>query len=220
MKRVTKKESSIARRKANELLKQFKNKLKDKYKFSCRIVGSATWNIITKNKDGFWDVDYQILLTKNSKEYKDNKLSNPTQIKEDFFNILNNKYKNDKTKKVENSTTAITYIDSNNKFSIDFVIIKLFPDNHEIIRRNNKAQSSINEYTWNELKKHNEAYDFFSKLNPKEKENLIEDYILPHKIKEKEKNDGDPSKKSSCEVFIEEVNNYEYRKGNKRLYRK
>ena len=94
------------------------------------------------------------------------------------------------------------------KYSYDFVIIKLFPKNKEIIRRNNKKNSSINEFTWNQLPKCNEAYQEFNTLSFSEKQDLIENHILPRKKIEKQKNDNDATKKSSCEIFIEEVNNY------------
>ena len=214
MKRVTKKQSSQARNFANKLLKELQKEIKIKYKFTTKLVGSAKYNTILKDEDGLFDVDYQIILTKNSKEYKKNRLSNSTEIKEDFFNFFNEKYKNNKYFKVENSTTAITLIDSSHKFSFDFVIIKLFPDNNEIIRRNNKRNSTTNEYTWNKLPDLDNAYSIFNDMNSTDKIVLIEEYILPRKIKEKKKSDNDPTKITSVEVFIEEVNNYEFRRKN------
>ena len=208
MKRVTKKQSSSARKFAKKIINYLHNELRDKYIFAERLVGSAKWNTILKDKNGFWDIDYQFLLTRKSKENLNNKLKNATKIKNDFFNCLNEKYKNDKNFKVENSTTAITLINLKDKYSYDFVIIKLFPKNKEIIRRNNKKNSSINEFTWNQLPKCNEAYKEFNKLSFSEKQDLIENHILPRKKIEKQKNDNDTTKKSSCEIFIEEVNNY------------
>ena len=214
MKRVTKKQGSQARNFANKLLKELQKELKIKYKFTTKLVGSAKYNTILKDEDGWFDVDYQIILTKNSKEYKKNCLSNSTGIKEDFFNFFNEKYKNNKCFKVENSTTAITLIDYSHKFSFDFVIIKLYPDNNEIIRRNNKCNSTKNEYTWNKLSDLNDAYSIFNDMNSTDKIVLIEEYILPRKIKEKKKFDTDQTKRTSVEVFIEEVNNYEFRRKN------
>ena len=214
MKRVTKKQSSQARNFANKLLKKLQKEIKIKYKFTTKLVGSAKYNTILKDEDGWFDVDYQIILTKNSKEYKKNRLSNSTGIKEDFFNFFNEKYKNNKYFKVENSTTAITLIDYSHKFSFDFVIIKLYPDNNEIIRRNNKCNSTKNEYTWNKLSDLNHAYSIFNDMNSTDKIVLIEEYILPRKIKEKKKFDTDQTKRTSVEVFIEEVNNYEFRRKN------
>lgn len=212
MERVTKKQSSEARKFAKEVLNSLHNKLRDKYTFAERLVGSAQWNTILKDSKGFWDIDYQLLLTSNSKEYLKNGLKNATKIKNDFFNYLNEAFKNNKNFRVENSTTAVTLINLRDKYSYDFVIIRLFPQNEEIIRRNNKRNSNINEFTWNQLPKFNDAYKKLDKLSPFEKQDLIENYVLPRKVIEKRKNDNDPSKKSSCEVFIEEVNNYVRRK--------
>ena len=212
MERVTKKQSSEARKFAKVVLNYLHNELSDKYTFAERLVGSAQWNTILKDSKGFWDIDYQLLLTSNSKEYLKNGLKDATKIKNDFFNCLNKFFKNNKNFRVENSTTAVTLINLTDKYSYDFVIIRLFPQNTEIIRRNNKRNSSINEFTWNQLPKFNDAYKKLDKLSPFEKQDLIENYVLPRKVIEKRKNDNDPSKKSSCEVFIEEVNNYVRRK--------
>lgn len=217
MKRVTRKESSKAREFANNILIFYHKNLKSKYKFTQRIVGSAKYNTVLKDKDGYWDVDYQIFLTKKSREYKNNGLKYATTIKNNFFDCLNEKYKNNNRYCIQNSTTAITVIDKKEKFSIDFVILRVFPDNKEIIRRNNKLKSNINEFTWNQLRKYNDAYKIFNLFSNEEKKDLIENYVLPKKAKEKEKNDNDPTKKSSCELFIEEVNNYAVRKRNNRL---
>lgn len=214
MNRVTKKESTNARKCAKDILKYFHNTLRDKYKFTERLVGSAQWNTILKDNSGHWDIDYQIILTSNSNEYKINGLKHATQIKNDFFNCLNDVFNDNKKIRIENSTTAITYVDIENNFSIDFVIIKLFPFNKEIIRRNNKENSSVNEFTWNPLRKFNQAYEKMKSLTSFQKQDLIQNYIFPKKIIEKQKKDSDPSRKSSCEIFIEEVNNYVVKKQN------
>lgn len=208
MERVTKKQSSEAREFAKEVMNYLHNELSDKYTFAERLVGSAQWNTILKDNNGFWDIDYQLLLTSNSEEYLKNGLKNATKIKNDFFNCLNEVFRNNRNFRVENSSTAVTLINLKDKYSYDFVIIRLFPENKEIIRRNNKRNSSINEFTWNQLPKFNDAYKKLDKLSPMKKQDLIENHILPRKIIEKQKNENDPTKKSSCEVFIEEVNNY------------
>lgn len=208
MERVTKKQSSEAREFAKKVMNYLHNKLSDKYTFAERLVGSAQWNTILKDNNSFWDIDYQLLLTSNSEEYLKNGLKNATKIKNDFFNCLNEVFRNNRNFRVENSSTAVTLINLKDKYSYDFVIIRLFPENKEIIRRNNKRNSSINEFTWNQLPKFNDAYKKLDKLSPMKKQDLIENHILPRKIIEKQKNENDPTKKSSCEVFIEEVNNY------------
>ncbi len=205
MKRITRKESSPARQLANKLIQSLQMSMKDHYLFVAKLVGSACWNTIIKEKGKPWDVDYQILLLNDSNEYIDNKFNNPTKIKEDFFNYFNNLLKNKNGFRVENSTTAITIINKNSGYSFDFVIIK---DKNQIIRRNNTDGSGKNIYTWNKLKKYNQAYDKFNNLSPDAKTDLIENHILPRKLKEKAKYDNDPTKRSSCELFLEEVNNY------------
>ena len=72
MERVTKKQSSEAREFAKEVLNFLHNELSDKYAFAERLVGSAQWNTILKDSKGFWDIDYQLLLTSNSEEYLKN----------------------------------------------------------------------------------------------------------------------------------------------------
>ena len=205
--RLTITESKIGRQRAARIIKDVQTLLSDKYIFCPRLVGSAAWGTAVKDDKGEYDLDYQLLLTPNSPEYIDNQLSNPTQIKNDFLKAFIKA--STKHEIIENSTTAITLINKDHKpFHIDFVIIKLLPDNNQIIRRNNKAHSSINEYTWNQLPRFNDAYYFFNLLTPKEKQYLIEQIIIPKKIIEKKKSDNDPSKISSSALFIREVNNY------------
>lgn len=206
--RITKKQSSIARQRANKILRDVQKNLKNKYTFATRLVGSGAWGTMVEDENGEYDLDYQILLTKNSKVYKENGFNNPTQIKKDFISAFEKRL--NENENIENSKTAITLINTDNKpYHIDFVIIRLYPENHEIIRRNNKKEtSSINENTWNELPQWNDAYDYFKNLSLNEKQHLIEDIIIPKKQKEKAKPENDPTKISSAALFVREVNNY------------
>ena len=142
------------------------------------MVGSAQWNIVLKDVDGFFDLDFQLLLTKNSQKiknfnYNKEKKNEATMIKEDFFNYMNKKYNDRERYKVENSTTSITFINKKSKYSIDFVLIKTFPDNNMIIRRSNSLDNPTkNSYVWNKLSNNNIAYALFNNLSPKEKEDL------------------------------------------------
>lgn len=214
MHRVTLNESAIARNMSNSLVKDLRAHFKGTYVFADKLVGSAQWNTIIKDKNGMYDLDIQLILTKNSK----GDLDNPTEIKDRFFNYLNNKYKNKRNFTVENSTTAITFIDKEHKYSIDFVLIRVKSNEYEIIRRNNDDSNiTINRYTWNKLKKYNEAYDKLNNLTPLQKIDLIENYILPKKQKEKEKDKNNPTYKCSSQIFIEEVNKYVANKKNNRL---
>lgn len=220
--RVKKSEIKQSLAKAQNIIKDLHlhfNKEKE-YKFTERLVGSAKWNIVLKDKNGFYDLDFQILLTNNSKKmknesWKQEDKNEATMIKDDFFNYINETYSDRNKYGVENSTTSITFIDKENKFSIDFVLIKILSENNQIIRRNNSAENpTVNNYVWNELSENNEAYTKFKNLSPIEKEDVIENYILPRKKKEKEKDSNDPSLISSSRIFKEEVNNYVARKEN------
>lgn len=206
--RITKKQCSIARQRATAIIDDIQKLLKDEYTFAWRIVGSGAWGTMVEDNNGEYDLDYQLLLTVSSKVYKENGLSDPTQIKKDFLSAFN-KVLNGK-ERLQDSTTAITLINKDSKpYHIDFVIIRLFPDNHEIIRRNNTNESpSVNTYTWNELPIWNEAYTKFKGLSAQEKQDLIENYIIPKKALEKAKNENDPTKISSSALFVREVNNY------------
>lgn len=211
MKRITRKQSLPARRFADNLIKKIRNALKEDYRFDVRLVGSAKWNTILKIENELWDVDYQILLSNKSKEFKNNQFNDPTKIKEDFFNCFSSLFTKKNGFIVQNSTTAITVINNNSGYSFDFVLIK---NGNQIIRRNNNDGSGKNIYTWNTLPKYNLIYETFIKLVPKQKQDLIENHILRRKEKEKRKDKNDPTRKSSFVIFIEEVNNYVNRKRN------
>ena len=208
-KRVTRKKCSIARQRADTLLNDVQKKVKDKYRFDKRLVGSGAWGTMIEDDKGEYDLDYQILLSKNSPVYKKNKaFPDPTEIKNEFVSAFTKCLKGKEN--VENSTTAITLINKDGKpYHIDFVIIKTLPENNLIIRRNNKKETpQYNEFTWNELPKWKEAYSYFRSLTPKEKQYLIKNIIIPKKQKEKTKPENDPYKISSSELFVREVNNY------------
>lgn len=212
-KRVTRKQCSNARQRANKLMQEVQKNLKNKYKFATRVVGSRIWGTMIEDSNGEYDLDYQILLSKNSPVCKKNQpLPNPTQIKNDFKAAFDKCLNRNEI--IQNSTTALTLINTDDKpYHIDFVIIRFIPDNNEIIRRNNKRETpTINEFTWNPLPKWKEAYTYFKKLPPDEKRYLIEDIIIPAKQEEKEKSENDATKISSSALFVREVNAYADRK--------
>ena len=208
VKRISKKSSSIARERAIKIINDVQKLLKEKYVFAWRMVGSGAWGTMIEDQNGEYDLDYQLLLTRKSKAYKDNKLSDPTVIKNDFISAFNRVLKG--KEKIENSTTAITLINEDGKpYHIDFVIIRLFPENNEIIRRNNRKETpNRNEFTWNQLPGWNEAYERFRQLPAAEKRYLIDEVIIPKKALEKAKNETDPYKIYSSALFVREVNDY------------
>lgn len=208
VKRVSKKKCFIARQRAVKIIHDVRKLLREKYVFAWRMVGSGAWGTMIEDQNGEYDLDYQLLLTRKSKAYKDNKLSDPTAIKNEFISAFNRVLKG--KEKIENSTTAITLINEDGKpYHIDFVIIRLYPENTEIIRRNNRKETpSYNEFTWNQLPGWNEAYDRFRQLPIEEKRYLVDEVIIPMKALEKAKSETDPSKLSSSALFVREVNNY------------
>ena len=210
-KRLTRRKQKSIRNVAHNIINYWHKELKGSYVFTQRIVGSGALGTMLIDDNGDYDIDYQILLTRKSKL----NLSNATKIKNDFYEKLQSyKDKNHKDVKVENSTTAITYkcLSNGQNFHIDFVIIKTFPQNNQIIRRNIRKETiTKNEFTWNTLPKYNEVYKIFRGWSNDKKAKFIE-HLLPMKIKEKEKNENDPTKISSSQLFIREVNNYDNKK--------
>jgi len=210
IRRVYRKEQKCARSRAHKILNDVNEALKGGYRFYWRLVGSGAWGTMIKDSNGEYDLDYQILLSNKSFAYDQNSksFSSPTTIKNDFVRAFTMQKTDHET--VENSTTAITL--TNNEFQpfhIDFVIINPMSNPNQIIRRNNKKESiSVNEFTWNELPNRHEAYDYFSSLAPDEKEKLVNQHIIPAKVNEKKKNERDPTKLSSSDVFVREVMNY------------
>ena len=155
MKLITRKASSEARQRADRIICDVHKLLGKEYIFFCRPIGSQTRRCIVQDKNGKYDLDYQIVLTQNSKGDLD-----PTSIKKRFlwaFTSVRNK-----NEKVEDSTTVITVRCSKDgckfnveteKFSFDFVIIN--PDETCRIRRNGE-----NQYTWVQLPtKHTDIYN-------------------------------------------------------------
>lgn len=198
-------ESKEARQRATKLIQEVRkhSKIKGRYKFCHRLIGSGKRRCIVKDSNGKYDLDYQIILTKNSKQGD----SNPTQIKADFFQAFSD-CKN-LNEKVENSTTVVTVRTAKNqgafeaskeKFTFDFVIISI--DESKRIRRN-----APNAYTWVQLPSKNAyIYEKFNGLSANDQKRLLEEYIIPRVIAEKEKNETD--RISSVHIFYEEVNNH------------
>lgn len=201
-KRVSKKSAKICRQRAIILLKDVQEDLKNKFKFNFKLVGSGSWYTIIKNKEGFFDLDYQIILTKNSKE----KLSDATNIKNEFFKAFKKNIKNT-IENIEDSTTAITIVDDSHKFSIDFVIIKTTHEGSFIIKRKNEDYRNL--CVWNKLKiSCYNLYDFFNNLSFFDKQFIIEKMVIPQKIIEKSKDEKKQITCSSYEIFLSKINEY------------
>lgn len=198
--RVSKKKSSISRTRARKIISDVRTVLKDKYKFSDRLVGSAARNTIVTTGNEFYDLDYQLILTKKSKKELD-----ANTVRNTFYSAFDNVRNN--SEHIENSTTSITILSQEHKYSIDFVIIKLYPESNLINRRNNKKENiTVNDFNWNQLPNVNDAYFKFKNMIAIEKQDVCDNYIIPRKCIEKSK--AKEARISSMRIFIEEINNY------------
>ena len=194
-----------ARVRAHKLIEDVRKhvSIHNHYKFFCRPIGSQKRRCVVKDNNGKYDLDFQIVLTKNSQDGD----SDPTAIKKAFLRAFTDCRNHNE--KVEDSTTVVTIRCSKNqgtfdaskeKFSFDFVIISI--DEEKRIRRNGQ-----NQYTWVQLPTHNTyIYDRFHRLTPLQQRELLEKYLLPKVIVEKQKNEG--SRCPTIVLFYREVNNY------------
>ena len=80
VKLITRKASSEARQRADRIIRDVHKLLGKEYRFFCRPIGSQTRRCIVQDKNGKYDLDYQIVLTENSKGDLD-----PTSIKKRFL---------------------------------------------------------------------------------------------------------------------------------------
>ena len=195
--RVSRKSSRKARHRALKIIHDAQKELRKKgYRFSFQLVGSGKWCLIFKDKNDWYDLDYQLMLTKNCKKYL---LDNPIQIRKDFIEAFKANT-NDSEEEIDRNT-AITVKDKLNKFSFDFVIFAYFPDNKFILRKNNN--SSKNGYTWNQYSEF-ELCEKFKELLWYQKREIIENYVVPAKIKAKLNGD----KRKSFQIFLDEINRW------------
>ncbi len=178
------------------------------YKFVLRPIGSQSRRCVIKDNHGKYDLDYQIVLTKNSKDGD----ADPTAIKKAFLQAFTECRNNNE--KVEDSTTVVTvrcsksqdiFDVSKEKFSFDFVIISI--DEEKRIRRNGPSR-----YTWNELPSRNTyIYERYKKLSSIQQRDLLEKFLIPKILEEKQKNEN--LRCPTIELFYQEVNNY-YQRNN------
>ncbi|MCM1532883.1 MAG: hypothetical protein NC114_11540 [Ruminococcus flavefaciens] len=202
---ITHRASSEARQRAHKLVEDVRahHLIKNHYKFFCRPIGSQKRRCIVQDKNGKYDLDFQIVLTKNSKDGD----SDPTAIKKDFLQAFTD-YSNH-NERVEDSKTVVTVRCSKSdgkfdadqeKFSFDFVIISI--DEEKRIRRNGQSQ-----YTWVQLpQKNSYIYERFRRLTVKQQKELLETYLLPKIIEEKKKDES--IRQATIVLFYNEINNY------------
>ena len=182
--------------------------MKGKYKMTFRIAGSGCWGTMIRKPDGSYDLDYQIFITHNSKDFQESVINNPKKVKDDIRNTFTRLKNNGESFK--DSTTAITLTNKNESvpYTIDFVIITDINGRSNIIRQDKKSKPP--RYFWNELpSKYNESYTYFKKLDSEEKRDIIE-RVIRRKCQMIHNPNPD---RSSSEIMIEEINNHAGRKG-------
>ena len=193
-----------ARQRAYKLVRDLRkhSKIYKLYRFNVKLIGSQKRRCVIQDSDGKYDLDYQIVLTKNCKGSL-----KPTDIKKAFFRAFTDCA--NKNEKVEDSTTVVTvrcsksnssFDASKEKFSFDFVIIDCIETKR--IRRNGD-----NKYTWVELpNKNTYIYDRFNRLDGNTQRKLLEEFVIPKVIEEKKKHES--IRKASIDIFYEGVNNF------------
>ena len=200
--RITRREQKIARTRANCLLQEMRQSLRDRYRMTFRIAGSGCWGTMVRKPDGSYDLDYQIFITRNSKDYESIK-KDPKKVKDAIrgaFDRLKNKGESFK-----DSTTAITLTNSLESvhYTIDFVILTEIDGETNIIRQDKTSKPP--RYFWNQLpQKYEDSYRYFKGLGSDEKRTII-DRVIERKCRELHKPVRD---KSSSEIMIEEINNH------------
>ena len=193
LKRATKKQTQIAMLKSEKILRTIRGELKKKgYHFYTDVVGSRRFNTILVEDCEPYDIDVRLCITTNTKEKS-------AQVIFDTFYEEFYKLRNDNISVVKGTQSIKCQFYNLKKliFTIEYVIVR--EDNIIRLDKNTKKRH------WVQLKKKYETiYESFENLTSAEKENLIENYVIPLKIINK--NNGEP--KDSISVFIEGYNNF------------
>ena len=121
------------------------------------LVGSGARNMITRNGDGPYDLDYNLLIMKAEERYwNDLRL-----LKETVRNALNRAERREFFSDAQDSTSCLTALlhfkdTPNVEFSFDVAIIKKNPNGNYMRLVHNK---SWNQYTWNEVPNSHQVKD-------------------------------------------------------------
>ena len=121
------------------------------------LVGSGARNMITRNGDGPYDLDYNLLIMKAEERYwNDLRL-----LKETVRNALNRAERREFFSDAQDSTSCLTALlhfkdTPNVEFSFDVAIIKKNPNGNYMRLVHNKPW---NQYTWNEVPNSHQVKD-------------------------------------------------------------
>ena len=130
------------------------------------LVGSGARNMITRDGDGPYDLDYNLLVMKADDEYCD-----PRLLKDTIRNALNKAVGGKFFSDAQDSTSCLTALlhfgkTSNIKFSFDVAIIKKNPNGNymRLIHNKNVYALGWDQYTWNEVPNSHQVKDRADKL--------------------------------------------------------
>lgn len=121
------------------------------------LIGSGARNMITRNGEGPYDLDYNLLIMKAEERYwNDLRL-----LKETVRNALNRAERNEFFSDAQDSTSCLTALlhfkdTPTVEFSFDVAIIKKNPNGNYMRLIHNKPW---NQYTWNEVPRSHQVKD-------------------------------------------------------------
>ena len=125
------------------------------------LVGSGARNMITRNGNGPYDLDYNLLVMKADNEYRDPRLLKDT-IRNDLNKAVGGKFFSDTQDSTSCLTALLHFKDTPNvEFSFDVAIIKKNPNGNymRLIHNKNAYALGWDQYTWNEVPNSHQVKD-------------------------------------------------------------
>ena len=125
------------------------------------LVGSGARNMITRNGDGPYDLDYNLLVVKADDEYSDPRLLKAT-IRNALNKAVGGKFFSDAQDSTSCLTALLHFKDTPNvEFSFDVAIIKKNPNGNymRLIHNKNVYALGWDQYTWNEVPNSHQVKD-------------------------------------------------------------
>jgi len=211
---LTNEETKEARNEFIQIIKEVRELLKGKYKFIIKSSGSDKYNFNIRNSNGEYDLDYLMILTKNSEsEYYP---KNPTKIRNEIFEAFQKvvEIKKYQTYNTEESTSVITLIkmDKNKRtWSYDICIIKELSNNKDanmenIVRNSQGNNNGGKAYAWNQLGPINKGEKWFQKLKSEKRKEIVDKIIEKKKLSKELGDKDDPKYKTTSQIFLEVYN--------------
>ena len=170
-------------------------------RFECNLIGSGSRNMVVRkcNEGGYFDLDYQIVLT----TYPVN--MEPKKIKDNFRNAFNTSKPNG-FKDMKDRTQSLRTKDLNRGYGYDVIITRIDDNGSFNILYNDKDDNSANnfDYSWKPRKEMNKYRERFARVksDPEMYEYLRKLYL---KKRHDYKDDTSPSKKKAYQILNEAV---------------